>query len=180
MGGRCESCPFDTLIITARGLAVCLTHHRALPPGQGHAIRPGSAAADRPHSKIMLSFDGGSTPTFKTPMSTGPSRAAAGLSSTSLSDHSHTSIGMTHPVSTAPSPASPMNSTPSPPTCSATHALSASDSRPDQISTQGHPPPTPGGLGIGDEHLGAIKNRRSSLCSCERVRLDNFAEWETV
>lgn len=137
MRGRCESCPSDTLIITARGLAVCLTHHRALPPGQDHAIRPGSAAADRPHGKIMLGFDGGSTPTFKTLMSTGPSRAAARLSTTSLSDHSHTSIGMTHPESTAPSPASPMNSTPFPPTCSATLALSASDSRPDPISGSG-------------------------------------------
>ena len=135
MGGRCESCPFDTLIIIARGLVVYLTHHRALPPDQDHAIRSGSAAADRPHSKIMLGFDGGSTPTFKTPMSTWPSRAAVGLSSTSLSDHSHTSIDMTHPESTAPSPATPMNSTPSPPHARrplpnqrATHGLTNFDS----------------------------------------------------
>lgn len=155
MGGRYESCPSDTLIITARGLAVSLTHHRALPPGQDHAIRPGSAAADRPHRKIMVGLDGGSTPTVKTPMSTGPSLAAARLSSTSLSDHSHTSIGMTRPELTAPSPASPMNSTPS-------------------------PMPTPGGLGIGDRTSWSDQQRRSSSCSHERVRLDNFAEWEAV
>jgi hypothetical protein len=58
--------------------------------------------------------------------------------------------------------------------------LSASDSRSDPLSAQGHPSPTPGGLGMVIEHLGAIKNRRSSSCSCERVRLDNFAEWETA